>query len=380
MEEEKSYSPGELFMLTVLWHIKTSEHNLVDPNLPGVRFDIILALVAFLTLIKLFLQFEFTPSFGPLYKMLQRMLGELMKFLVIWSIQLVMFAAVAVLAFGSLETFSDFNSSIVYFVEASLGNFDMENFESPNQNLYLLGEYFQVLFLLINLILMLNLVIAILSKSFSVMSLHANGLYCDTLVKNFGHNEWDNRYGCLAVAATPLQLTTLLSIPALMLTSDEETLRERNEKIALMLYLPVALIITAAFTVCNALILPIAYLLHLQNLFGRMLANGRKQIAVFLTFLVVGLPTLVITTVLDVPVFFANLYTEPMEDKLNSRKAFLENFQRPMFMKFVHVLEDVIKELQEEVRLADREGKRKDHLVNEENNIVMPYADFNLRL
>ena len=132
MEEEQSYSPGELFMLTVLWHIKTSEHNLIDPNLPKVRFDIILALVAFLTLIKLFLQFEFTPSFGPLYKMLQRMLGELMKFLVIWSIQLVMFAAVAVLAFGSLETFSNFNSSIVYFVEASLGNFDMENFESPN--------------------------------------------------------------------------------------------------------------------------------------------------------------------------------------------------------------------------------------------------------
>ena len=42
-------------MLTVIWHIKANNHNIIDKNLPVVRFDIILAAVAFFTLIKLFL-------------------------------------------------------------------------------------------------------------------------------------------------------------------------------------------------------------------------------------------------------------------------------------------------------------------------------------
>ena len=103
MEDDKTYTKGELFMLTVIWHIKATEFGIIDEELPVVRFDIILALVAFLTLIKLFLQFEFTPTFGPLYKMMQRMITELVKFLCIWVIQLASFASVAVLAFGSLE-------------------------------------------------------------------------------------------------------------------------------------------------------------------------------------------------------------------------------------------------------------------------------------
>jgi hypothetical protein len=139
MESDQTYSKGELFMLTVIWHIKANEYNIYDPNLPYMRFDIVLAFTAFFTLTKLFLQFEFTPSFGPLFKMLQRMLAELIKFLCIWMIQLSSFASVAVLAFGNLETFQTFSSSIIYFIGASMGEFDMEAFESGSINMTMLG-------------------------------------------------------------------------------------------------------------------------------------------------------------------------------------------------------------------------------------------------
>lgn len=95
---------------------------------------------------------------------------DLAKFLLIWFIQLASFSSVAVLAFGNLESFGNFNSSIVYFIEASLGNFDLENFASNNENMRIFGEWFHILFLLFNLILMLNLVIAILSESFSSLN------------------------------------------------------------------------------------------------------------------------------------------------------------------------------------------------------------------
>jgi hypothetical protein len=203
MESDQTYTPGELFMLTVIWHIKANETNMFDPELPYVRFDIILAAVAFLTLLKLFFLFEFTPTFGPLYKMLSRMLGELAKFLIIWAIQLTSFAAVSVLAFGSLPAFRTFNQSIIYFVEASLGEFDMPAFEGKSDSMTLLGKYFLIVFLMLNLILMLNLVIAILSQAFTSLSVWNNGLYCDTLIKNFSHNDWNELYGSLACAFTP---------------------------------------------------------------------------------------------------------------------------------------------------------------------------------
>ena len=190
-------------MLTVIWHIKAMEENIFDPELPALRFDVVLAIVAFLTLIKLFFQFEYTPSFGPLYKMMQRLFNDLMKFIVIWMIQLVCFASVAVLCFGNLDTFRSFNSSVIYFIEASLGEYRMTHFDQSNKNMSNLGYYFHIIFLLINIILMLNLVIAILSQSFQNLASYTNGLYCDTLVKSFAAAEWHDHYGCLACASTP---------------------------------------------------------------------------------------------------------------------------------------------------------------------------------
>ena len=57
-------------MLSVIWHIKANAYNIVWDTMPFIRFDLILAFTAFFTLFKLFLQFEYTPSFGPLYKMM----------------------------------------------------------------------------------------------------------------------------------------------------------------------------------------------------------------------------------------------------------------------------------------------------------------------
>lgn len=62
------------------------------------------------------------------------------------------------------------NDAIIYFIRASLGEFDMTIMDGNNVNMNRLGEYFQIIFLLFNLILMLNLVIAILSQSFSTLA------------------------------------------------------------------------------------------------------------------------------------------------------------------------------------------------------------------
>ena len=77
-------------MLNVMWQI----------HINGYRYDFLLALVAFLTWFKLFLYFRASLIFGPMFKILQQMLTDLIKFLTIWAIILVMFVCVAMLAFG----------------------------------------------------------------------------------------------------------------------------------------------------------------------------------------------------------------------------------------------------------------------------------------
>ena len=102
------------------------------------------------------------------------MIIDVFKFLVIWVIVLIMFTCVGILAFGQLENFQTFEQVIVYFFESSLGAWDMEVFHNEEviegEDLTLiiaLGTYYQVIFLLVNLILMLNFVIAILSSTYT---------------------------------------------------------------------------------------------------------------------------------------------------------------------------------------------------------------------
>lgn len=181
-----------------------------------------------------------------------------------------------------------------------------------------LGYYFHIIFLLINIILMLNLVIAILSQSFQNLASYTNGLYCDTLVKSFAAAEWHDRYGCLACANTPLQVTYLLMVPAIMTAFTDEDVKWRNETLATMLYFPIALIITTLFSVFTVVYAPFAFLLHTVTLFSKMYGDKcLRNIMAFLTFVILGLPVMMITSLMDIPAFFENLYSQPVDDSMN---------------------------------------------------------------
>jgi hypothetical protein len=230
---------------------------------------------------------------------------------------------------------------------------------------------------------MLNLVIAILSETFSSLASYQNGLYCDTLIKNFAHNEWHDQYGSLACAMTPLQVTYLLTVPALCFCNDIETVTARNEFIARFLYLPIAVVITAVFACCTAILAPISYLLHLRNLFFQILHKpdkACKNIKILVYFAIFGLPTLLFTAALDVPVFLFNLYTKPVEDNFGSRAAILGSFEKKNFMKFIESIDSVIEELKQEVRDCRKADKSYTHLMLDNGHHIIPFADYNVRL
>ena len=138
-----------------------------------------ISLVAFFTWVKFLLKFRVSKTFGPLFKMMYQMTIALLKFLVFWFVMILCFSCVALLVFTHTEDFHTMRSSFTFFLLAGLGSFDLTVFDVKPEDgadeeviknataLAELGVIFMIVYLFINLILMLNFVIAILSEVFS---------------------------------------------------------------------------------------------------------------------------------------------------------------------------------------------------------------------
>ena len=128
-----------------------------------------------------------------MYKILYQMVFDLLKFLFIWAIVIVMFSCLTVLGFANIAAFRTFPETLVYFIQAALGNYDLETFViAPKddteeqveiaEGLSQLGIYYMLVFLLINMVLMLNFVIAILGNTYSLYA-EDIGIYYVTVLE-----------------------------------------------------------------------------------------------------------------------------------------------------------------------------------------------------
>jgi len=100
----------------------------------------------------------------------------------------------------------------MYF-EASLGNWDSSVFcltdegnKITNPATCTLGKVYICVFLLVNLVLFLNFVIAILSSTYAHYEDKKLGLYYEVIVAQFPAMEFDDKFGFIPCAQPPLNL------------------------------------------------------------------------------------------------------------------------------------------------------------------------------
>jgi len=65
-----------------------------------------------------------TQTYGPMIKMLEMMIGDLVQFVILWVIILLTFTCVGQLLFNQLPKFVDFTSVFFMYFDSSLGNWD----------------------------------------------------------------------------------------------------------------------------------------------------------------------------------------------------------------------------------------------------------------
>ena len=118
-----------------------------------------------------------------------------------------------------------------------------------------------------------------------------------------------------------------------------------------ILYFPFAMIITIVFTVSNLVFFPIAYSVHILRLLTSLIKQPSLfemilRVILIVKFAIYGLFYFPIAIVIDMFVFFGNLYTVGSIDTMNDKSK--KNFSKEGLQLFEDTLNDILYDLEQE--------------------------------
>jgi hypothetical protein len=324
LTQSSGMSKNQVYASNMLWHQINQTYN----------WQYVLALAATNSWFKLLLRLRVTRQFGPMFKVVTNMVSDLARFMVLWSIVLIIFTSLSLLIFSQFDKFQDFFSVFYLYFESSLGTWDVsvycgtDIFDNDLSHLCGFGKIYTFIFLLINSVLFLNFVIAILSSTFAYYEDKQLGLYYEVIVALFPSMEFDDRFGAVVCAQPPFNLFILPFQWITIFLKDYHTLVAYNNFLCHLLYFPLALTITLAFSVINCLYLPLAYVAHIGSLIETLtdsdetmdeLSEKIQRVFTIFKFILLGPIVLLFSVPIDMLVFFGNLYTRPSNTSAKDR-------------------------------------------------------------
>ena len=251
------------------------------------------------------------------------MVGDVFKFLAIWSVLLALLASVASLLFGSIPKYSTFKNVLLTMFGTGLGSYDLADFTDHELKAES-GEVLTILAVIINNVVLLNFIIAILADTYSKLSSQSLGLYYDGIISRIPVYEDDSRYGALIVGTPPCNSLAIVLIPVYSCIRNEQVLKKVNDAATKLMYAPVALLLTLVFMALNLALLPFAYFVSIyQKLMllkhkaagqdsrrmGSKKVRPVSAVAVDLAvFIVFGVPLLILSQLADAFYFVASIY------------------------------------------------------------------------
>ena len=192
--------------------------------------------------------------------MIYNMIIIIAKFLILYIIGLITLAAVAMLTLSSNEDFADLFEAIRTYFETSLGSFNLRQYDDlPGwKRFYAMGLHVAVLML--NMLIMVNLLIAILSDEYASLVEVRRGLYWSSVIDEMSKYRYDKYYGTLSMLPFPYSWLSMLSLPCMLLFRDPKKLARLNQLIFAIVFIPISLVVLSIFIAINLILLPFAYL------------------------------------------------------------------------------------------------------------------------
>ena len=159
-------------MLSIIYDLRTDTFHM----------DYLLAVITALLWFRCIILLRLSEMFGPLIEMIYAMMLIFTQFMILFVLELVVFASIAALTLTDLPDFTNIFESLRTYLEASLGKFDLHIYDDYEGVQRWFGLFLHIMVLFINMILIINLLIAIMSDTYSKMSDKRLGLYWATVI------------------------------------------------------------------------------------------------------------------------------------------------------------------------------------------------------
>jgi hypothetical protein len=175
--------------------------------------------------------------------------------------------------------------------------------------------YFMMVYLVINVLLLLNYVIAIMTDRYADLQESRLGLFYDGLVGSMVEYKYDSTYGFLILNFLPFNLVNLLIAPIFIFTKNVLLLKQLNQWLTVIGYLPIGLIVTVIFFVANTLMLPFAYVIGFLKKV-QLILTGKSSghyVLDLVYFVALGWLSLTLNVLIDTVFFMAHLFSKNFE-------------------------------------------------------------------
>ena len=162
--------------------------------------------------------------------------------------------------------------------------------------------YYVLIFIFVNVIILLNVVIALMADTYRLMTSVRRGIYNYNILKSVSAYKPDKYYGGLILLNTPFNALSSLLLPFYVLIQDKKSLETFNARVYTIVYAILAVILAAVFLSLNLAMMPFAFLktfMHKINLVRMKIIPCYQS----LVYLVIGLPLLLISQLTDLWAF-----------------------------------------------------------------------------
>ena len=220
------------------------------------ELDYLYSIISACLWLRVIMLFRLTRFLGPLVKMIQNMMHDIVIFMILFVTQLIVFACIGNLLFADTSSYKNFYTAIKTLFNATMGNYVLESFQDSDKSEYL-GHAFLILFIILNNILMLNLLIAILSSTYALLEDKKLVLYINEILKLRPSLEYDKGSSALVSTFPPWNIIALFFSPAISFAKNAETL---NLILFHIEYIPLLILLFIVYLAGNILLIPLAYI------------------------------------------------------------------------------------------------------------------------
>ena len=218
--------------------------------------------------LRVVLIFRASEFLGPFIKVIGKMFADIFIFFILYILILVSFASVGTLAFFRTAAYTNLYKSVITLFASSLGGFDYTSINST------FGDIYLSVFLICSLILLLNLLIAILSTTYSYYETRGRGLYLQEILNIWEDVQYGGNRGFLVVRTFPFHVLSLIFIPFFCCCKSNKKRRAFDNFLQNLQFIPTIMVHLIVVTILSAFLLVFAYI---KLVFHSVLAINRYR-------------------------------------------------------------------------------------------------------